>query len=50
MVRRDDGLCWAVVFNARLSPTAAHLATALNELLQEAADARRGKEQPAAGK
>jgi len=41
MVQRADGLCWAVVFNARLSPTAPHLATALNELLHEAADATR---------
>lgn len=43
MVRRDDGLCWAVVFNARLSPTVAHLATALNELLHEAADQAKGR-------
>jgi N-acyl-D-amino-acid deacylase len=44
MVRREDGLCWAVVFNARLSPTAAHLATTLNELLNQAADESRGKQ------
>lgn len=47
MVRRADGLCWAVVFNARLSPTASHLSTTLNELLHEAADARGEKDQPA---
>jgi N-acyl-D-amino-acid deacylase len=49
MVRREDGLCWAVVFNARMSPTAAHLATTLNELLNEAADkARKGERKASA--
>ena len=46
MVRRPDGLCWAITFNARLSPTAAHLGNALNELLHEAAE--KARPQPAA--
>ncbi len=49
MVRRDDGLCWAVVFNARSSPTSTHLATTLNDLLHAAADSQREKERSADG-
>ncbi len=45
MVRRTDGLCWAVTFNARLSPTVAHLGKALDDLLHAEADRLR-KPQP----
>ncbi|HVJ68436.1 MAG TPA: serine hydrolase [Caulifigura sp.] len=49
MVHRTDGLSWAIVFNARLSPTAAHLGNALNELLHETADKLRKGELQSAG-
>jgi N-acyl-D-amino-acid deacylase len=39
LVRRHDGLAWAILLNARVSPTAQHLAQEIDRLVHGAADA-----------
>jgi CubicO group peptidase (beta-lactamase class C family) len=38
LVRRHDGLCWAVLFNARTDPQGEHLAAKIDPLVHRAAD------------
>ncbi len=38
LVRRSDGLCWAVLFNARANPRGQYLAKLIDPLVHDAAD------------
>src|SRR5260370_27766978 len=51
LVRRNDGLCWAVLFNTRSNPRGEYLAGLIDGLVHVAADkAQRGPPRPLAEK